>query len=443
MRVHFLEYYLTFNRMLCKFYSEKMVVKNFVKLSLSLFVFSVLLVISACSSDEDKDPDITAAEGLFINEISASGDDWVELYNSTGNTKNISGYIIHDDGDVEYELPEGTTVPAKGYLVIFCDDTNTGLHTNFKLSSDGETVTLKNSDNEIAEAVTYPKLDNGQSYGRYPDGADNLSISGITSEGTSNNESNAPAITTVTRTPLVPALNQAVTIHAELANVSQLNTVKLFYRFGSSGAYTEVTMTKPGSFYTATIPAQGAGITGTMNYYVEAKSTTGATSYKPFDAPTDAYHYLLNNDVLPALFVNEIMASSTTCCPDDDGGTDEFDDWIEIYNASGSTVDLSGMYLSDDLADPFMAKIPNGVTIPAGGFLIFWADEQGGQGPLHMNFKLSKSGEAVGLFYKDGREIDSKVFSDQDDNKSFERSTNGGSTWQQTTSPTPGSSNNP
>ena len=95
-----------------------MVAKNFVKLSLSLFVFSTLLIFSMCSSDEDKDPVVTAAEGLFINEIYAAGDDWVELYNSTDNTKDISGYIIHDDGDVTYQLPEGTTVAANGYLVI-------------------------------------------------------------------------------------------------------------------------------------------------------------------------------------------------------------------------------------------------------------------------------------------------------------------------------------
>lgn len=416
-------------------------VKNIVKFVLSCTALCTLLIFNNCSSDEDNDPDITAAEGLFINEISASGDDWVELYNSTGSQKNISGYRIQDDGDAEYTLPAGTTVPANGYLIIYCDDTNTGLHTNFKLSSTGETVTLKNGSGEIAEAVTYPKLDNGQSYGRYPDGSDNLAVSGNTSQGASNNDSDAPAITTIIRTPTVPALNQVVTIQAELTNTAQLSTVKLFYSF-EGGAFTSVAMTKVGNYYTATIPAQGAGVTGTMNYYVEAKSTTGAVSYKPFDAPIDSYHYLLNNDALPALHVNEIMASSTTCCPDDDGGVDEFDDWIEIYNSSGSTIDLSGMYLSDDLNDPFKSKIPNGVTIPAGGFLLFWADEQGSQGPLHMSFKLSKTGEAVGLFYIDGRLINSKTFAAQDDNKSFGATTNGGSTWQQFTSPTPGASNN-
>lgn len=412
--------------------------KNPVKFASSLFALSTLLILANCSEDGDETPDITAAEGLYINEIYASGDDWVELYNSTNNTKNISGYVIQDDGEASYTLPEGTLVAAKGYLVIFCDDGNTGLHTNFKLSSDGETVTLKNSEGEIAEAVLYPKLDNGQSYGRYPDGGDNFAISGISSEGTSNNDSNAPAITTIIRNPLVPGLNEPVTIQAELTNTTTLSTVKLYYRFNSSGTYSQLTMTKTGDYYTAVLPAQA--VTGKMEYYVEAKSTTGATSYKPFDAPGDSYNYLLNTDPLPLLYVNEIMASQTSCCPDEQG---EYDDWFEIYNAGSAPVNVSGMYVSDDLSDPFKSKIPNGVTIPAGGYLVFWADEQGSQGPLHVNFKLGKSGEAVGLYYLDGRHINSKEFSDQDDNKSFERSTDGGATWQQTTSPTPGTTNNP
>lgn len=420
-----------------------MVVKNFIKLFLSFVLISSLFFFSTCSSDGDDDPKITAAEGLFINEIYASGEDWVELYNSTASAKDISGYIIHDDGDTEYELPDGTIVPANGYLVIFCDDENTGLHTNFKLSSDGETVTLKNSDNKIAEAVTYPKLDNGQSYGRYPDGSDALSISGVTSPGASNNESNAPAILTVFRTPTVPDINEAVIIQAEIQTPASvtISTVKLFYRF-EGAAYEEVAMSKPGAYYTATIPAQGAGVTGTVEYYVEAKSSTGATTYKPFDAPGDAYYYLLNNDAVPQLVINEIMASSTTCCPDMTSGTAEYDDWIEIYNKGVTEVDLSGMYLSDDLTDPFKSKIPAGVKIPAGGFLLFWADEQGSQGDLHLNFKLSKGGEAVGLYYIDGRRIDDKTFGAQDDNKSFGRTVNGGTSWQQFSSPTPGASNN-
>ncbi len=403
-------------------------------------LLGVVFFNGCASDDEDKQPVVTAAEGLFINEIYASGNDWVELYNSTDVIKNIGGYKISDDG-AEYTLPTGTLVPAKGYLVIYCDDENTGLHTNFKLSSDGETVTLKNATNEVAETVVYPKLDNGQSYGRYPDGSDHFAISGVTSQGASNNESNAPAITTVMRNPAVPGLGQSVTIQAELTNTAQLSTVKLYYRF-NGGTYTAVTMAQSGAYYNGTIPAQS--VVGKMEYYVEAKGTTGATTYKPYDAPDDAYAYLLNTDALPQLVINEFMASNTTFITDPDGEGNEYDDWIEVYNAGATPVDMSGMYLSDDLSDPFKFKIPNGITIPAGGFLLFWADEQGSQGPLHTNFKLGKSGEAVGLFYIDGRTIHGKEFSAQQDNKSYGLSPNGNKdgAWVQFDTPTPGSSNN-
>lgn len=416
--------------------------KNSFAYCLSLCALTTVVLLNGCSpDDDDKQPVVTAAEGLFINEISASGDDWVELYNSTNAIKNISGYKISDDG-ASYTLPAGTLVPAKGYLVIFCNDGNTGLNTNFKLSSAGETVTLKNATNQVAETVTYPKLDNGQSYGRYPDGSDNLAISGITSQGSSNDASNAPAITSTMRTPNVPGLNQSVLIQAQLTNTAQLNSVKLFYRFNGAD-YQSLNMTLTGAYYNATLPAQAN--TGRMDYYIEAKTTTGSTTYKPFDAPGDSYYYLLNTDVLPQLVINEFMASSTTCCPDMSSGTAEYDDWIEIYNAGNSTIDLSGMYLSDQISDPFKSKIPQGITIAAGEFKVFWADEQGSQGPLHLNFKLSKSGEEVGLFYIDGRTIHSKEFSGQTDNKSFGLTLDGDKTsaWRDFSSPTPGTTNNP
>lgn len=417
-------------------------VKNSVAYCLSLLIVCGVLFFNGCSSDDDdQQPIVTAAEGLFINEISASGEDWIELYNSTDAIKNISGYKISDDG-AQYTLPVGTMVPAKGFLVIICDDGNSGLNTNFKLSSDGETVTLKNATNEVAETVQYPKLDNGQSYGRYPDGSATFAISGVTSKGLSNDASNAPAITTVTRNPMVVGLNQAVTIQAELTNTAQLNTIKLFYRF-NGGEYKPLNMTLSGAYYNATIPAHAT--TGKVDYYIEAKATTGTTTYKPFDAPGDSYNYLINTDPLPQLVINEFMASSTTCCPDMSSGTAEYDDWIEIYNAGTTTVDLSGMYLSDNLSDPFKSKIPQGITLAAGEFKVFWADEQGSQGPLHLNFKLSKGGEAVGIFYIDGRTIHGYIYSSQNDNKSFGLTLDGNKTsaWRDFSTPTPGTTNNP
>jgi hypothetical protein len=217
--------------------------------------------------------------------------------------------------------------------------------------------------------------------------------------------------------------------------------VKLFYRFNNS-SFTEVNMTAVGAVYTAVIPAQNAE--GEVEYYVAAVGSNGVASRHPSN--TGNFHdYLLNDDELPLLVINEFMALNVSCCPDGSSGIDEFDDWIEIYNAGGVAVDIGGMYLSDSKANPFGSKIPDDAptqtTIQPGGYLVLWADELREQGPLHVNFKLSGGGEDVGLFYIDGREIDSYSYSTQADDKSFGRTTDGGETWEQLDTPTQGSSN--
>jgi hypothetical protein len=124
----------------------------------------------------------------------------------------------------------------------------------------------------------------------------------------------------------------------------------------------------------------------------------------------------------PAVFVNEWLAGN------DGVATDEFgddDDYFELYNAEPFEVDLGGRFLTDDLASPTKWEIPAGVTIPAGGRLLFWADEDLNQGPLHADFKLSKSGEEIGLFDRADNGfalIDAVTFGPQTDDISEGRS---------------------
>lgn len=101
---------------------------------------------------------------------------------------------------------------------------------------------------------------------------------------------------------------------------------------------------------------------------------------------------------LPALFINEVIATNVTIIQDEAG---EYDDFIEIYNAGNEAVDLSGMYLTDDPGRPKRWQFPQGTTIEAGGFLIVWADNQPHQGPLHAAFGLSSGGETVAIFHND------------------------------------------
>jgi hypothetical protein len=140
-----------------------------------------------------------------------------------------------------------------------------------------------------------------------------------------------------------------------------------------------------------------------------------------------------------ALYINEFMASNDTSFSDQD---DDFDDWIEIYNASDEAIDLSGMFLTDKPDNLVKWQIPFGTSIDASGFLLFWCDEDEEQIGLHTNFKLSGGGEFIALSENDGLSIiDSLTYGDQNTDISYGRTEDGGSAWQTFTSPTPGYSN--
>lgn len=406
-----------------------------------LILTMLTLIIGSCKSDE-VEPTVQE-EGVYINEVYSAGEDWLELYNSLETQKDIGGFFIYDDATRKYKLPSGTSIPAKGFLVIVCNDIGVGLETNFKLSSTGETIYLENATGTLIDKVEFPAMDNGQAYAHFPDGSPSLAISGNTTPGASNGTSQAPAVVKVNQSPVVPALNQSVTIDVELVSNNNIAFVKLYYRLNNA-SYATLTMTLAGTLYQATIPA--ANTTGLMEYYVEVKGTNDKISYSPSQAPSKTHSYLLNTDPLPQLVINEFMAFNTSCCADTDSGTPEFDDWIEIYNKGAVPVNLAGMYVSDDKANPFKHKIPSDnaslTTIPPGGYLVLWADNTQSQGSLHVEFALANAGEDVALFYIDGRAIDTYTFGAQIENVSFGRTTNGASTWKTFTAPTPGESNN-
>lgn len=156
--------------------------------------------------------------------------------------------------------------------------------------------------------------------------------------------------------------------------------------------------------------------------------------------------FFLKED-LPHLYINEFMANNTSCCPDTDGGRDEFDDWIEIYNPGTQPIDIGGMYISQNKNNPKGHQIPTTdksiTTIQPEGYLLLWADEMPEQGILHLNFKLNQKGEYLGLHYIDGRKINGLTFGQQTENYSYGRKSDGGKTWKVFSVPTPGKSNRP
>ena len=115
---------------------------------------------------------------------------------------------------------------------------------------------------------------------------------------------------------------------------------------------------------------------------------------------------------IKGLIINEVMAVNAHTIMDPDFF--QFSDWIEIHNESAHTIDLSNYKLSDKLNEGIWT-IPVGTTIPALGYMLFWADKKDSvKNGYHTNFSLKSKGEAVSLFDVHGTQIDGFSFKKQE-----------------------------
>ena len=87
-------------------------------------------------------------------------DDWLEIANPTGEPLDLSGYGLTDGlaaDEAPWIIPNGTVVLPGNFLLIWCDeDEDQGsFHASFKLSADGETVSLINPDGELVDKSSF------------------------------------------------------------------------------------------------------------------------------------------------------------------------------------------------------------------------------------------------------------------------------------------------
>jgi hypothetical protein len=109
----------------------------------------------------------------FYHDSNGESDDWIELYNTTSSAINLSGMYLSDDATdlTLWPFPLGTIIPANSYLIVWCDDDieQSGLHTNFKLSSLNGVVIFGNGALAFSQ-VPYGFQSSNISYARCPDG---------------------------------------------------------------------------------------------------------------------------------------------------------------------------------------------------------------------------------------------------------------------------------
>ncbi len=138
------------------------------------------------------------------------------------------------------------------------------------------------------------------------------------------------------------------------------------------------------------------------------------------------------------LVINEFMASNLMTVTDPVSG--KYSDWIELYNTGNTPIELKGYFITDNLNNPAKWEIDTEAIIPAGGYILIWAD--GDSAGLHLPFKLAQEGEEIGLYSPQGVLLDTFTYGIQFPDISYGRQTDGSSYWGFFQEPTPGSSNN-
>ncbi len=199
-----------------------------------------------------------------------------------------------------------------------------------------------------------------------------------------------------------PTPNSAVTITADVSGTSNA-TVNIQYRTGGTGTYTAVAMTNTtGTTWTGNIPGQ---VEGTLvEYYVDA-TNQGASTVR---LPSSDYRYRVLATPLTntRLVVNEVMYYRTE-------PASHAHDWVELYNNTAETIDLSYFQFSDNAVRSY--TLPAGTTIAAGGYYIlpyttstFIADYPDVSttivGPS-FTFELSMPTDSIRIYDLSGNEI--------------------------------------
>ena len=235
-----------------------------------------------------------------------------------------------------------------------------------------------------------------------------------------------PVISNVSVSNSNPLLNQSITVQANITNIQE---VYLNYRFSDYAVFNKVAMFDDGMHGdgAANDHVFGASfqMTGLMaGYYITALNA-GAAMLSPERAEHEFYS--VEAHVLNAqpgdITINEILAKNENDTTNEAGS---HEDWFELFNNTQEEIDLFGLYLTDDYAEPTKFAIEEGTVIPAGGSILVWADEESSTEQfVHCNFKLSASGEALMLSDGAGTVIDSVTFGVQAVDVSYGRCPNG------------------
>lgn len=108
--------------------------------------------------------------------------------------------------------------------------------------------------------------------------------------------------------------------------------------------------------------------------------------------------------------INEVMVQNDSNYVDDYGMRHA---WVELFNSTFGSVNISSMFLTDDKANPRKYPIPRmdvNTKIPPRQHVVFWCDNEPDKGTFHVNFRLTPGQDnTIYLFDSDGTTLIDEV----------------------------------
>lgn len=171
---------------------------------------------------------------------------------------------------------------------------------------------------------------------------------------------------------------------------------------------------------------------GDYTWQVCATATPGLSNTE------ESYRALRQPIGTSPVIINELMSTNTSTLKDENG---HYYDYVELYNRSGETANLSGWYLTDDEQNLRKWRIPD-VSLASGEYLVIFCsklDRTDDPARLHTNFGLSSEGESLFLVDSQGRVMDRVDFDLLKANVAWSLGSDG--SWSSSAAPSPGKAN--
>ena len=435
---------------------------------------------------------------VYISEIVASNTgypneqgrccDFIEIYNSADYAVDLTGYQLGDiEGKTRYAFPSGTVISPGAFLSIYCDKATSGEgYAPFEIArAGGELFYLIAKNGAVVDQVQTVALDADQAMVRLDDRS--WEVSQVVTPGAANDVVTAgyrdiynSGLSPVRITELSSGSNGYLAAYqmscdwVELHNTSDepvdISGFILSDNVGNDKYhFPQGVVLAPGEYFVVSCTEQVAapevapfGIAqdvaetvvlkmpdGRIVEIIETMPMTSGSMALQSDGSWEVtreisagfentengnQEYLLKTGAKPGnIRISELTAAQQLTVPDSFG---EFPDWVELYNASQQTIDLSGWYLTDDPAQMQKWMIPSLVLEPGEREVIFCSGRDTQiDGQLHASFGLSAGGESLSLYAHGGVEVDTVNFPAAQDYTAF--TFDNGQAFQ-TDTPTPG-----